>query len=269
MPTQGRILRILNRHNSATWSEKFTIQSNTGNVGIGTASPDRKLQVNGAARFTTSDYVASTSGSGLLLDFGAAAGNTYTRLSAYTGGFSAWGSLILQEAGKVGIGTTSPNATLEVKSNVTTTPNIRASSVDLTGAPAIELFKTGQAAYSWRIPQNGDADSNKLILSNSTAAFPGTPIMTVNPTGNVGIGTASPLFKLHVKDSGVLSDIRSEANDYAKISLKVNNGGTDQKAWQIYAQAPGNKFLLTSINDAENAAFVAMEVNRGAGIAIS
>ncbi|MFB3922750.1 MAG: hypothetical protein ACE145_13580 [Terriglobia bacterium] len=86
--------------------------------------------------------------------------------------------------------------------------------------------------------------------------------------GRVGVGTASPAFPLHVVSSGI-SDVRSEAPNYAKHSWKVTNGGTDQKAWQLYADAISNALFLGALNDAEDAQTAALHIKRGTGTAIS
>jgi hypothetical protein len=60
-------------------------------------------------RFQTSDYNNTNTGSALRIGFGAASGNTYTTINAYSGGESVSNNLILNEGGgNVGIGTASP-----------------------------------------------------------------------------------------------------------------------------------------------------------------
>lgn len=102
-------------------SNVISLQPMVGFVGIGTTGPNTTLHVQGGnsatgvARFTNTDYVSGVSGSGLLIITGAISGNTYTRLCAYSGGFTAWNNLCLQDGGgRVGIGTTNPGYTLDV-----------------------------------------------------------------------------------------------------------------------------------------------------------
>jgi hypothetical protein len=90
----------------------------------------------------------------------------------------------------------------------------------------------------------------------------GTTISNTNP-GNVGIGTATPLFKLHVFGE----DTRVESSNYPRFSLNKNNVGTDQGRWQMYAAPGGLNF--SALNDAENAETFWMRVMRGAGTSIS
>jgi hypothetical protein len=67
-------------------------------------------------RFQTSDFNNSNTGSALRIGFGAASGNTYSTINAYSAGESVTNNLILnQGGGNVGIGTSSPSARLEVQ----------------------------------------------------------------------------------------------------------------------------------------------------------
>jgi hypothetical protein len=124
----GNLIRYVSNSPAATYvgvGDILTIQ-NGGNVGIGTTNPLAKLHVAATsgsdlgADFTTSDFVNGVSGSGLAIQFGAASGNTYTKLSAVSQGFGAWNNLILQSGGgNVGIGTASPSTKLEVSGSGT------------------------------------------------------------------------------------------------------------------------------------------------------
>jgi hypothetical protein len=90
-----------------------------------------------AAAFTTNDFTASV-GSGLFIGFGAASGNTYTKLQAVSSGYSANNVLILQPTGgNVKIGGTSTRATTDpvgafVLHDATTAPvGTRTGGIDL------------------------------------------------------------------------------------------------------------------------------------------
>ena len=117
----GGILTFLtsggNYYDPAQMTEQMRILNN-GYVGIGTTSPGRRLSIIGGVQpfmTATNDYIPSSAGTILVQEFGAPTGTTYSMIGSLTGGGTAWGNLILQPSGNVGIGTTTPVANLSVK----------------------------------------------------------------------------------------------------------------------------------------------------------
>jgi hypothetical protein len=125
---------------STNGSERFRVNS-AGNVGIGTATPGYKLDVNGRGRFT-----AGPGSDGLRLEISSGSGNapfllwkpdvasnnyfwqrsdTVAHRFGYYNGAS-WNTLMSYESGgDVGIGTTDPQYKLEVNGDINTSANLR------------------------------------------------------------------------------------------------------------------------------------------------
>lgn len=167
-------------------ASNLNVNNTTGNVGIGTTSPASKLDVYGDLRVGT-----RTSGSYRYLDFtaGSASANIQARradtavavdLTLQTAGGN---TLLNPTSGNVGIGTTSPDSKLHVEGSANEILSLTANN------PAIFFEDTnGSNAYI----QNSNGS---LFFEGNDGA---TVNMTINNSGNVGIGTTSPAFKLSV-----------------------------------------------------------------------
>lgn len=201
----------------------------TGNVGIGTTSPERRLVVNGAARINsflqlgpqnTGAYLELTNQGGdvssndITLTAAHSSNSVVLRAAqtvqmyTYAGG-SYQNRMHISQAGNVGIGTTIPNARLEVAS-------INSVAGYGTGEQALELRNTATVAgargagirFDNGTNTNGAAQidlinggaTNEGALSFGTRNSSGTIAerVRIDSSGNVGIGTTTPTAKLHL-----------------------------------------------------------------------
>ena len=176
----------------------ITIDSSE-NVGIGTATPAKALQVktdtngdgvNIQRNSTTADHYGQ-------LSFSVSTNDSYTtpnvwirgvRGSSYTNNFMTFGTggntgteaMRIDSSGSVGIGTTSPGYPLEVANTATT---------------SIAYQRTGVSAKKWGF----DSDNAATYLINLTD---NVRAITAYNDGKIGIGTLSPGHALDVVGTG-------------------------------------------------------------------
>jgi len=199
---------------TGTGSGTVTMSVVGSNVGIGTTSPNFKLDiVNAAANTATyqqfrNGTTGAASSDGTVLGIDADGdflinNQEAKEIKLYT---SDTPRLIIQSGGNVGIGTTSPSSLLHLyKSSGDSMLNIQAVSA---GDPGITFTsinnRTGNIFYSDgstnAMLRYDHADTSfKLYAHNTTVAdFVLNETTSYFPTQNVGIGTTSPNAKLHV-----------------------------------------------------------------------
>ena len=175
---------LLNLQSDGGAKEVMRVQS-SGNVGIGTTSPIGKLTVQGDDAdiyLRSNDYtiarIINRGSSGQDLDTGLFSlmySNTENvRIDA---GGNSWFN-----GGNVGIGTTSPNAKLDVNGVVVISPN--------TDGKNTFQFDTGAAIDDARLLMKSVNTVKVDIQANGLSYFNG---------GNVGIGDTNPAYRLSVK----------------------------------------------------------------------
>jgi hypothetical protein len=217
------------------WSSNgFGINNNSGSVGIGTTTPFTPLYVKStSANLATFDggsslwitlaengiqrgYIGSFAGNPEDVDFGTYAGNTGSvHLTT-----NDTPKLTVANSGNVGIGTTTPDATLHVKSLAGKIANF-----DGPDGSWIYFSENGvPKGYIGSFAGNADDVDFGTGGANATGSVHLTtnagPKLTVINNGNVGIGTTTPTTKLEVNGATKLG------TDAPAIKMKKLTGTT-------------------------------------------
>ena len=258
----------------------LVLQKDSGNVGIGTTAPNGKLSI----------VSAQSTGTGILnLSDNGGANNSYLNVynnpSAWVVATSKNGtgvirpirfamndygdattgvSLSLETNGNVGIGTTAPGGKLDVSGGYLNVIEAESGSGTLrvgalNGNPGIYANVTGknldigtaQGIYL----RTGGAGNNRLnIDSSGNFAVNTSQLYVQQSTGNVGIGTAGPTFKLSVYDSTVgASANRIKIGHNYDLSVAERTTGITMGAVEVSTPAKEFNIDVTSIQDYFNA----------------
>jgi trimeric autotransporter adhesin len=247
------------RGNFTSGTERMRILSG-GNVGIGTNSPVYKVDVSGDVR-ATQEFISTGNNSWRIVsgnygtfirndgsDFyimSTNSGDQYGNWSTlrpfrfnFTSGTTYIGdtAICAQNLGNVGIGTLSPGFKLDVLGTVgiTNTGSKKLQFVnDSTTNRHIVLYETANNEHQFfgfginadTLRYQVDSTNNKHVFYAATSSSASTELMRIQGNGNLGIGTASPAYSLHVS-----SNIATNGT-----SIAVENPNTGTLGWAAVA----------------------------------
>jgi hypothetical protein len=197
-----------------------------GNVGIGTVSPTTKLSVVGAGEFSssvTAQNMYSVSDNSEQITIKTATDNNKqlifgrtsndARIIGVTQGVGYCPLLLQPNGGNIGIGTTSPYQNLQVYQTGTSGNNYIEGTIQVGGTSstlgAALSYAAQNSGYVNLVNLNTSGGANARISLGFGAISSGLPantVMTLNQSGNVGIGTTAPNAKLDIVSTGAGSE---------------------------------------------------------------
>ena len=249
-------LRFFTAANNTTvaGTERMRINS-SGNVGIGTTSPDGQLHVkgstnrtlkidstlvNGTGSFTTVSFARNGDDKWRIWQWG-----DDRALSFYNEATSSH-QLTLKSDGNVGIGTTSPQQKLHVEGNIYLGPNntnnfihsgatlgLQSDSHIFIVSDVNDTSGVGGTDIIFGYGSSTNTDSNQDFTESELGTYPRVEVMRIDSsTDRVGIGTASPASKLHVDDNaatgaGLLVTGGGSGASLATFRRDVGNTGSE------------------------------------------
>lgn len=251
----------LNLENSAS----FNI--NGGNVGIGTTSPIAPLHVAGAYGGNAAVVIDQLNG-----------GDIFTASASGTPKF------VIANNGNVGIGTTSPGATLEVAAavgnvnpyNLFRITNSSGNNGIPSGLALMSSNSSGPNDRNWGLTTNWSANGTlEFQASSNYSGLPSSTKLTITKDGNVGIGTTNPGAALHVNSStspGIIVgsntltstgsiDIGSalfSTDAIGNLSLSTSYGGNARVANYYFGSSVAGRLLAgqTAVSEARTGSIV-------------
>jgi hypothetical protein len=228
-------------------SGDFFVDDSAGSVGIGTSSPATKLHIqNGSSGFASS-YNSRTNA---VIEGSSAFGSVLSIMSKNTGysgiffgdqdsesigqlvydhtdnkfKFRTAGGvqtpLTLDSSGNVGIGTTSPESKLNIVDSGETIIKLYASTASTRSGI---WFTNGSYSYGTNI----GTDNKFHITGNINSEG---ELVTVDSSGNVGIGTDSPEVDLHIVDS-IYSQLKVETSGAGNVEIETQANDNSDEAF--------------------------------------
>jgi hypothetical protein len=242
---------------------RMTINS-SGNVGIGTTSPDSILHLSGssASKIIIEDsasprgnYIGINSSDNLVI---AADEDNLGTSSNIQFRVDATERMRIDSSGNVGIGTASSSPTALLSVGWSTSGTL--ASFKSTGASGKEaiIYADGAGAIFGRGDGSAGLGNDYLYMfDNMQFVVNGSERMRIDSSGNVGIGTASPSYTLHVSGTTYLDNTKSTPyNSSSEATLgvfgtlldtSVNSGAVYNIEWKMYGSATGQYWYANYI----------------------
>jgi len=224
-------------------SDLFIVNT-SGNIGIYTSNPSYKLEVVGKGFFSSPVFVGSPTGAthaatksyvDSMVGGGIAAGTTGQTLR-HSGSSWVASSLIYNDGTNVAIGTTNPGAPFHLY-NLAPPSGVLATFATGGNSGSIRIMSTGS---TWQLV---GVSSGLHFYNDGVSAYR----MTLGNTGNVGIGSTTPVYMLDVAGVGQFDGVVSVGSPTASGHITTKSY-VDSAAYALWNISGSNLFAVGSGN---------------------
>ena len=180
----------------------------------------------------------------------------YFAISDYSGG--DWNeNLTIDQSGNVGIGTDSPSELLTLGSAATSNHYIRVNSANNSDS-GIKFYSDLSATKGYAAGYRGNA--NFFFIQSDNAGTTADRLV-INDSGNVGIGTDNPIYRLSVDSSNRLWNVNDDG-----VTNYVTTSATNAFGVPVFHRQVANRFHFgTAVNGTGDLMLIDNDGNVGIG----
>jgi hypothetical protein len=215
---------------------RFAINGDSGNVGIGTTSPGKRLDVNAGTTNQVAIFNSTDDTVSIILEDDDTTAYWHAKDSTTSIGLNSGGldssNLVIDSSGNVGIGTTSPDYKLNVKGVTNTNQGFRLSAGE--GTPRLTTLYNDESGIQMALYDGGGNTQNKISgVASVDTFFGGNNNVAIGATnagtaklyvdGDVGIGTTSPDSELEIAGAGIMLHLDSTGDAIINLDRSASN----------------------------------------------